>query len=59
MERNIMVANIVGLVLFTIGIILYVIGVFKDNKSSWKTTIGFLIAVVGGVVVLTTCGAFT
>lgn len=59
MERNVLVANIVGSVIVTIGIILYTIGVAKDGELpflGWKTTVGFIITAIGYIVALIIIG---
>lgn len=58
MERNVLLANIVGLAISAIGVILYASGYFKGEKlfQGWRTIVGFFIALAGGIVCLVLSG---
>ena len=56
MEQKVLLANIVGFVISAIGILLYAWSIYKDKFGSWKTFVGFLIAVVGAIVTLALSG---
>lgn len=59
MERNILLANIVGLAISAIGVFLYAWSVYTGKFGSWKTWVGFVIAVIGGVFTLIASGALS
>lgn len=59
MEQNLLLANIGGFAISAIGIFLYAYGLYKDELpfQGWRTTVGFLITMIGGLFAIVTSGA--
>lgn len=60
MERNVLLGYIVGIATTVIGVILYASGYVKGEPlfCGWRTIVGFLIVLVGGIVALALLGEF-
>ena len=61
MEWTILTANIVGLAISVVGILLYCYGLYKSELPflGWRTTVGFIVAAIGGVFTLIISGALS